>query len=80
MSVLAPVEPWGGSTYREKESGGGGIIDVCNDPDIFEKILPKRLLFFRKNGAHVGIYGHQSICTIGQQLSTHTLVLTLIQF
>ena len=26
-------------------SGGGGIIDVCNDPDIFEKILVKAFVF-----------------------------------
>ena len=24
---------------------GGGIIDVCNDPDIFEKILVKAFVF-----------------------------------
>ena len=25
--------------------GGEGIIDVCNDPDIFEKILAKAFVF-----------------------------------
>ena len=27
------------------DRGGGGIIDVCNDPDIFEKILVKAFVF-----------------------------------
>ena len=41
------------------EKGGGGIIDVCNDADIFEKILAKAFVFEEEWDTCEDLWGSQ---------------------
>ena len=46
-------------TLAPYERGGEGIIDVCNDPDIFEKILAKAFVFEEEWDTCEDLWGSQ---------------------